>query len=305
MKWLNYHHLNYFWHVAREGTLAAAGQALRLAPSTLSTQIRQLEEQFGQELFDRSGRRMVLNDFGQIIFRYADDIFSIGRELIDFAEGRPVGGRLRLNVGVTEPLPKLVVRKLLDPVLQMDEDVHLVCREGHLPILLEDLALHQLDVVLADQPTPPETDLPTYNHLLGRCDMFFFASPDLAGHLRDDFPGSLDGAPMLLPTTDSVLRRHLDAWFAANDVHPQIVAEFQDAAQMKAFGEASLGVFPAPSIIAEDIERQHRVEALGEIEEIVEQFYAISVERKVNHPAVVEILQEVPSRVFKTPRTDS
>lgn len=298
MDWLNYHHLYYFWMVASEGTLSAAGDKLRLAPSTLSTQIKRLEEQLGHQLFDRSGRRMVLNDFGQTVFRYAEDIFSIGRELLDFASGRPVGGRLRVHVGVTEPVPKLVVRRLLQPMLEMDEEVHLFCHEGHLPELLADLALHQLDVVLADQPCPPDSDIKVFNHWLGRCDMSFLGTREFAGPLRDGFPESLDGATMLLPTTDAIVRRRLERWFEANEVHPRVVAEFQDAAQMKSFGENGLGVFPAPAIVADEIAEQYGVERIGEIEDLVEDFYAITVERRIEHPAVVELVDRVPARVF-------
>jgi LysR family transcriptional activator of nhaA len=298
MDWLNYHHLYYFWTVAREDTLSAASETLKLAPSTLSKQIRELEKSLGHEVFDRSGRRLVLNDFGKIVFRYADDIFRIGQELIDFASGRPVGGRLRLRVGVTEPVPKLVVRKLLAPVLEMDDHVHLVCREGHLPELLADLSLHQLDVVLADQPAAPDSEVKAYNHRLGQCDMIFFGEASLADSLRRDFPESLDGTAMILPTTGAVLRRRLERYFEAADIHPKIIAEFQDAAQMKTFGEVGLGVFPAPAIVADEIARQHQVVAIGEIEEIVEDFYAITVERRVQHPAVVTLLEEVPNQVF-------
>ena len=298
MEWLNYHHLYYFWTVAEQGTLSAASEKLRLAPSTLSTQIKQLEEQLGRDLFDRSGRRMVLNGFGQVVFRYADDIFSIGRELMDFASGRPVGGRLRLHVGVTEPVPKLVVRKLLEPTLRMEEDIHLICHEGHLPELLADLSLHQLDVVLADQPAPPDSEVRAVNHRLGRCDMIFFGVSELATPLVEGFPESLDGAPMLLPTTGAIVRRRLERWFEGNNVRPKVVAEFQDAAQMKSFGETGLGVFPVPAIVADEIEEQYGVEPIGEITELIEDFYAITVERRVEHPAVIELLERVPGMVF-------
>lgn len=298
MEWLNYHHLFYFWTVSREGTLSDASDTLRLAPSTLSKQIQQLEESLGQDLFDRSGRRLVLNEYGKVVFRYADDIFRIGQELMDFASGRPVGGRLRLRVGVTEPVPKLVVRKLLSPALEMDEHVHLVCREGHLPELLADLSLHQLDVVIADQPAAPDSEVKAHNHRLGQCDMIFFGEGSLADSLRRDFPESLDGAAMLLPTSGAILRRRLERYFEAADIHPKVIAEFQDAAQMKAFGEVGLGVFPAPAIVADEIARQHVVEPIGELEEIVEDFYAITVERRVQHPAVVIILENVPQQVF-------
>lgn len=298
MEWLNYHHLYYFWMVAREDTLSSASDVLRLAPSTLSKQIRQLEEKLGHELFNRSGRSLVLNDFGEIVFRYADDIFRIGQELLDFATGQPVGGRLRLRVGVTTSVPKLLVRKLLGPATWADEQVHLIVREASLNTLLSDLSLHQLDVVLADRASPPDSDFKVFNHLLGRCDMRLLGSPALAAQLRPDFPKSLHGAPMLLPTTGAILRRRLERWFEAHDVHPKIVAEFQDTAQMNAFGQTGLGAFPAPAVIAEDTAQQYEVESIGQIEEITEDFYAITVERRVQHPTVVTILERIPNEVF-------
>ncbi|MGM0557517.1 MAG: transcriptional activator NhaR [Myxococcota bacterium] len=298
MEWLNYHHLYYFWMVAREDTLSSASDALRLAPSTLSKQIQQLEEKLGRSLFDRSGRRLVLNDFGKVVFRYADDIFRIGQELLDFASGHPVGGRVRLRVGVTAPVPKLLARKLLEPAMSTDEQVHLVVREAPLNSLLSDLSLHQLDVVLADQPAPPDTDLDVFNHRLGRCDMRILGCAKLAAEVRPGFPESLHGVPMLLPTTGAILRRRLERWFDAHDIHPKIIAEFQDTAQMNAFGQTGLGLFPAPTVVADEIARQHKVVAIGEIEEIVEDFYAITVERREQHPAVLTILDRVPTDVF-------
>ncbi len=298
LEWLNYHHLLYFWTVAREGSVTAACEELRLAPSTVSGQIHQLEDSLGQKLFQRSGRNLVLTDFGHNVFRYADEIFTIGRELMDFVHGRPVGGPIRLDVGVTEVVPKLVVRKLIEPGLEHEEGVHLTIREGHSDELLADLALHHLDVVITDAPAGPDTRVRAFNHLLGECDVAVFGTDDLADIVGDDFPASLHGVPILLPTSNAVLRRLLDQWFDQRDIHPMVVAEFQDAAQLKSFGEHGMGVFPAPDVVADEIERQYAVRKIGVFEGIREKFYAVSVERKLKHPCVVALFEAARGETF-------
>lgn len=298
MEWLNYHHLLYFWTVAREGSVTAACEELSLAPSTVSGQIHQLEDALGQALFRRSGRNLVLTDFGNDVFRYSDDIFTVGRELMDYVHGRPVGGPIRLDVGVTEVVPKLVVRKLIEPGLAHDDGVHLTVREGHTDELLADLALHRLDVVITDAPAGPDTRVRAFNHLLGECDVDVFATEELAAVAGEDFPWSLDGVPILLPTTNTVLRRLLEQWFDQRDIHPRIVAEFQDAAQLKSFGEHGMGVFSAPTIVADEIERQYSVQRIGTFEGVREKFYAVSVERKLKHPCVVALFEAARHETF-------
>ncbi len=291
MNWLNYHHLLYFWTVARCGSITEACEELSLAPSTVSGQIQKLEESFGQELFKRSGRNLVLTDFGQHVYRYAEDIFSIGRELMDFAAGRAVGGPVRLDVGVTEVVPKLVVKELLAPVLDI-ELTHLTVREGHTDELLSDLALHHLDIVLTDSPVGPDSRIRAFNHLLVETGAGLFAAPSLAAELEADFPQSLDGAPFLMPTQNAVLRRLLEHWFEQRGIRPRVVGEFQDAAQLKSFGQAGFGAFPAALSISSEIERQYGVRLVGTFDGVQEKFYAISVERKVTHPAVVGLLKQ-------------
>lgn len=287
---LNYHHLLYFWTVAREGSITAACDELSLAPSTISGQLQKLEESLGQPLFKRSGRNLAITPFGQHIYRYAEDIFSIGRELVDFADGNAIGAPQRLVIGVTEVVPKLVVRNLFAPLLDV-ENTRFTVREGHTDELLADLARHHLDVVITDCPVGPDSRVRAFNNLLIDCEAGLFAAPELAAQLRDDFPASLDGAPLLLPTQNSHLRRLLERWFARKGVRPRIVAEFQDAAQLKSFGQAGFGAFPSATVVADEIQQQYEVELVGTFEGIRDKFYAVSVERKANHPSIIELLE--------------
>jgi LysR family transcriptional activator of nhaA len=291
MEWLNYHHLLYFWVVAREGGLTPASRVLRLAHPTLSGQIRQLEESLGERLFDRSGRRLVLTDVGKVVFRYADEIFSLGREMMDVVKGRPTGRPLRLNVGIADVLPKLVARRLLDPALHLPEQVRLVCYEDRYDRLLASLALHELDVVLTDAPVPPGGNVRAYGRLLGECGITFFAAPSLRGRCSGEFPKCLQGAPFLLPTETTVLRRSLEQWFDAHEVHPDIVAEFEDSALLKVFGQDGVGVFALPSIVERQTVEQYGVEVVGRTDEVKERFYAISGERRLKNPAVAAICE--------------
>jgi len=298
MEWLNYHHLLYFWLVAREGGLAKAGIELRLAPSTVSGQIRALEKSLGEKLFVRRGRRLVLTDLGQVVYRYADEIFSVGRELQDAVKGRIVGGTLELVVGIADVVPKLVARRLLQPALALPDPVHLVCREDEPDRLLADLARHHFDVVLSDAPVPSTLRVKAFSHLLGECGIQFFGAPDLARAHRDGFPGSLNGAPVLLPTENTALRRSLDQWFAEHDIRPRVVAECEDSALLQVFGESGIGLFPAHTVIADEVCRWYHVEPVGSVDAIRERFYAISVERRLQHPAVVAISEEARRKTF-------
>lgn len=300
MDWLNYHHLLYFWTVAKEGGITKASEKLHLAQPTLSTQIRKLEKAIGASLFDRVGRSMVLTDTGQIVYRYADEIFALGRELTDTLQGMPTTDSLRLTVGVPDVLPKLVVYQLLKPALDIDEQVQLVCYEGKLQGLLADLALHRLDIVLADSPLTPETHIRAFNHLLGESNISIFAKSDLAKKYKKGFPNSLHGAPMLLPTQTTSLRRSLEQWFDANQIRPLVVHEFEDSAVLKVFGQHGEGIFAAPTAIEKEICRQYRVQAIGRVEEIKERFYAISIERRLKHPAVVKISEAARETLIRS-----
>ncbi|RYZ12559.1 MAG: transcriptional activator NhaR, partial [Myxococcaceae bacterium] len=271
MSWLNYHHLLYFWTVARAGSIAKASEELHLAQPTISTQIKLLEESLGHQLFERKGRKLVLSDVGRTVMRYADEIFRLGNELKNVVSGLPTGQQLRLNVGVLDVIPKLVAEQLLKPALDAGPSLRIICRESPLPQLLAQLALHELDVVLADAPGSEPVSVRSFNHLLGKCGVTFFAAAPLA-HLRKDFPRSLDGAPMLLPSEESSVRRSLDLWFERRGVRPLIAGDFDDSALLQAFGQKGHGIFAMPSIINEEVQRQFNVTAIGHTDEIEQCF---------------------------------
>jgi len=289
MNWLNYQHLLYFWVVAKEGGLVPAGKVLHLSHPTLSAQIHALEDRLGEKLFTRVGRKLVLTDVGRLTVRYAEEIFGLGNELVDAVQGKKTGRPLRLDVGVVDVLPKLLVRSLLQPALSLPEPVRLVCHEGGLDRMLVSLAEHTLDIVLADSPVPSGSAVRAHNHLLGECGVGIFATASLAQSYRGGFPASLNGAPFLLPAESLTLRRSLNLWFEKHGVVPRIVAEFEDSALLKVFGADGVGVFPAPLAVAGDVEQRYRVEHLGAAEGVVERFYAISAERRLKHPAVLAI----------------
>jgi len=298
MDWLNYHHLLYFWAAAREGSISRACEQLQLAQPTVSAQIQKLEKSLGEKLFNRVGRNLVLTDTGQLVYRYADEIFSLGRELTDAIKGRPTGRPLQLTVGAPEVIPKLIVHRLLQPALQLDEPVQLVCREGKLDPLLQELAMHNLDIVLSDSPVGSLSHIRAFNHSLGDCAVTIFGEADLAKKYRRGFPNSLEGAPMLLSTSNTWLRRAMDKWFDDRNIRPQLVAEFDDCALMKVFGQTGLGLFPGPAAIEKEIRRQYNVRVVGRVEEVREQYFAISVERKLKHPAVLAISQAARDELF-------
>ncbi len=301
MDWLNYHHLLYFWMVAREGSITKACEQLHLAQPTVSSQLRKLERSLGEKLFERSGRNLVLTETGRIAYRYADEIFALGSELQDAVAGRGSDRPLRLVVGVPDVLPKLVVYRLLKPALELEleEATQLVTYEGKLDELLADLALHRLDVVLSDAPAGPATAIRAFNHLLGECGVGFFGTDALARRCTGEFPGSLDQIPTLLPTENTILRRSLDQWFSEVGVRPRVVGEFEDSALLKVFGQAGEGVFPAPLAIASEVQRQYGVQRIGRVDSIRERFYAISVERRLKHPAVLAISKFARDEFFE------
>ena len=289
MEWLNYHHLLYFYTVAREGSVTKASELLRLAQPTLSGQIRKLEESMGEKLFVRKGRNLALTDVGRMVYRYAEEIFSLGREMQDALRGRPTNRPAKLLVGISDAVPKLVCHRLLQTALELDEAIELVLYEGKTNDLLASLAVQQYDMVLTDAPLGPPVRVKAFNHSLGGCGIAFFGDPVLARRHRRGFPKSLDGAPMLLPTANTSLRHSLDLWFDSIDVRPTVVAEIEDTALMKVFGQHGRGIFGAPIVVEDEIRKVHGVHLVGRTEEVREEFYAITVERRITHPAVAAI----------------
>ena len=299
MEWLNYHHLLYFWAVAKHGSVVKASAVLRLAQSTVSGQIRRLETVLGEKLFERVGRNLVLTEAGRTVFRYADEIFSLGQELMGTLRGRPSSRPVRLTVGVADALPRVLVARLLEPAFHIGHPLQLVCREDR---VVEDflgaLAEQELDLVLADRPLGPGIRARAFNHLLGTCGTTFLAKSGLAKRHRPFFPRSLDGAPFLLPAPHVTLRRALDQWLEDAHVAPAVAAEFDDSALMYTFGQGGKGVFPVPSIFEDEVRALYRVEVVGRAKSLRQQFYAISVDRRVQHPAVVAIIKAARHELF-------
>jgi LysR family transcriptional activator of nhaA len=279
MEWLNYHHLLYFWTVVREGGVSRAAEKLSLAQPTVSAQVRLLEDTLGEKLFERQGR--------------------IGRELVEALKGRPSTGRpLPLSVGVVNAVPKLIVQRLLQPAMSGEQPIHLVCREDSTEALLGELAIHALDVVISDVPAPAHVRVKAFSHLLGESDTTFFAAGALAAKLRRRFPRSLNDTPVLLPTRHTAMRQALDQWFETEDLHPNIIGEFDDSALMKAFGQAGAAAFPASTAIQDEVMRQYRVRPVGTANTVRERYYAISAERRLKHVGVLAITTAAKQELF-------
>jgi len=295
---LNFHHLRYFWMVAREGSITRAAQRLGISQPTITTQIHQLETRLGERLFVRSGRRLALTDVGRMAYRYAERIFGLGRELVENLEGRTPDRPVTLTVGIAKVVPKLIAFRLLEPALHLPEPVVVQCHEASAERLLADLATHELDLVLADSPVPSNVSIRAFAHVLGECGVGIFGTPAMALKVRRAFPDSLDRAPFLVPSQNTALRRSLDAWFDQRNLRPQIVGEFDDSALLKVFGEAGSGLFAAPLAIADDVRRRYGVQQVGELEGIRERFYAITVERRLANPAVIAISDSARHGLF-------
>ena len=302
MQWLNYHHLLYFWTVARTGSVSRASDELRLTQATVSAQIKSLEQSLGENLFRKAGRHLALTETGRVVFGYADEIFSLGQEMMGTLKGRPESRSPRLTVGVADVMPKLVAYQLIEPALKLKEPYRVICREGSNRELLAALAVHDIDVVLSDSPSDPAVNVKAFNHLLGECRLMLFGAPSLAAEYHRQFPRSLDGAPFLLPTANTTARHSLDQWFEDENIRPTIVAEFEDSALLKVFGQQGLGLFFAPTIISNEVQRQYGVKSIGRLAMVTERFYAISLDRKLKHPAVVAISEAAKARVFDSAR---
>ena len=295
---LNFRHLYYFWVVAKEGSVTRAAERLDVAIQTISAQLALLEQSLGKALLAPQGRRLVLTEAGRVALGYADQIFLLGEQLQDALADVDVGHTMRLTVGISDSLPKLIASRLLDAALKQSQKVKLVCFEGDFESLLGDLSVHKLDVVLTDRPVPSGTTLRVFSHLLGESEISLFGVPQLAKHYATGFPASLQGAPVLLPTRNNAIRGRLDHWFEVNEVRPDVVGEFDDNALLNTFGRNGIGLFPAPAALETDVREQFGAVPVGELAEVREQFYAISNERKIKHPAVDAILSAIHGKVF-------
>ncbi len=295
---INYKHLHYFWAVANEGGVARASERLHLTPQTISGQLSLLEEQMGEALFDRVGRNLELTETGRLVLSYANEIFSLGSELEEVMHQLPEGRPHQFRVGVVDVLAKSIAHRILQPALRVPESVRMTCREADLDTLLAELSVHQLDLVLADRPIPPTVSTRGYSHKLGECAISFFCTKKLAGKLSDEFPYCLDGAPILLPNSGTQLRAGIDQYLDKLRIHPRMVAEFDDSALMKAFGKEGAGIFIAPAVIKAEVEMQYEVVSIGQIEEVKEHFYAITVERRIKHPIVSAVMESTRESLF-------
>ena len=295
---LNLKHLRYFWSVASHGSIARAAETLYITPQTISGQLKDLESEVGAKLFQREGRQLVLTETGRMVFSYADEMFQLGLELQDVLAGRTPGSTITLKVGVAMVVPKLLAYRVLEPVLQMPGPVKLICHEAPIVDLLADLSVHKLDMVLADSPVNPALNIRAYNHALGNSGITFFATPAQAKKLKKGFPLSLNRTTMLMPSSGSNLRRNLENWFEIHGIEPVIVAEFEDRALMKAFGERGSGVFTSPTTVENDVIDKYGVHIIGRTDDFSESFYVISPERRIKHPAINVITESARNELF-------
>jgi LysR family transcriptional activator of nhaA len=291
-EWLNYHHLRYFHAVAREGSLRAASDKLHTSQPSICSQVKQLEAALGETLYRRSGRSIVLTDFGRLIYGYAEEIFALGRELLTTAKRAPTARTLRLHMGIVDSFPKLLSLDVLRPVFAQAPRIHVTCQEGKIDDLLGQLAAHRLDALLADEPPPSGAKVKTFSHPLSASGVTFCAAPALARKLSGRFPQNLHGAPMLLPTHNTALRRDLEKWFRSVSIEPVAVGEFEDAALAKIVATDSIGITTVPTVVAAEAIKRYGFVAVGRTEEIQIQLYLISAERRIEHPAVALLARE-------------
>lgn len=295
---INYKQLYYFWNVAKYGGITRASEQLYLTPQTISGQISELEQSLETTLFDRTGRRLKLTSAGELAYSHADEIFQIGKELESLLKGHQEESDLIFRVGVSDVIPKSVAYQLLTPAIQLQEPVKLICLESKLELLFADLAIHKIDLVVSDRPLPTELGIKGFSHLLGESRVAFYAEKNLAKQLSTDFPLSLNGAPLLLPGSESAMRVSIDRWLSKHKLQPHIKGEFDDTALMKAFAEEGLGIFPGPEIIADEVARQHGVKMIAAVDDLSCRYYATSAQRKLNHPAVVAISDSAQNILF-------
>ncbi len=295
---LNFKHLRYFWMVAKTGSIARASEQLCLTPQSISGQLTEFEAKLGVALFRPAGRNRELTEAGQQILSYAEEIFSLGDDILDVLHDQTAIKTLPLRIGIADSVTKSVAYRLVEPALTQVEPIRLVCREGRLAALLAELAIHRLDMIIADRPMPTNLHVRGYSHLLGESELTVFGTPDLVQKLKGSFPGALDGMPFLLPGEDAAIRPKLVQWFEAHNLRPRIVGEFDDSALMKAFGQAGAGLFASPTAIVDQVCKQYEVIEVGRIDSVVEHVYAITTERRLTHPAIVAISKSAKEAVF-------
>jgi LysR family transcriptional activator of nhaA len=298
VEWLNFHHLRYFWTVARKGGVRKAADELHVSQPSISAQLRLLEDSLGEKLFKRSGRNLVLTEMGHLVLTYADEIFSAGRELMSAVKQRPGGRLLRLNVGMTDSISKLMGFEFLKPAIRFSEPVHVVCRMAAIEVLVNQLQAHRLDIVLADEPASSSLKAKTFNHRLGRSGVTFCAVPAMAKKLRRNFPQSLNGATALLPTENMGMRAVLETWFDTKGIHPRLLGEYEDSALMVFCATAGRGFTVVPSVVAREILKHWRLRVIANVDECGTEFYAITAERRVKNPAALAITEHAYSELF-------
>jgi LysR family transcriptional activator of nhaA len=294
---LNFQHLLYFWSVVRNGSLTKACAELHLSAPTVSAQLRRFEERIGSRLLMKSGRTLVPTERGRLVYGYAEEIFTLGADLVNALAQNPTDKPMHLAVGIDDVVPKEIAQRLINAALDIDQPVQLLCREGTLQSLLNALERRELDVVISDSPVTPSLKLRAYNHHLGGCDVSWMASAELAKSLRRDFPNSLRGAPLLLPTSDTAIRRALDQWFDRHEIRPVIVGEFEDYGLLREFARTGHGVAPVPSVLVSQLRKESGLKVLGVAQKVRGEFYAISMERHIRHPAVLA-LNEKSAELF-------
>ena len=286
MAWLNYHHLLYFWTVATEGSIVRASEVLRLAPSTISVQIKELEDQLDEQLFERQGRQLVLTEAGHVAQAYAEEIFALGREMVDTIQTGMAQRPTRVVVGISDVLPKLIVYRILEPIFEMTDAISLTCIEGEVEHLFSKLSIHEVDVVLTDAPLAPNVPIQAFNHPLGQSGVSIFGSKDLAARWGTNFPDSLAGAPFILPGTKTSIRRALGGWLERSNLRVQTVAEVEDRALMQVFGERGRGFFAAPTVLSDEVYTRRGLVNIGDLDGVKERFYAVTLDRRIRHPVV-------------------
>jgi LysR family transcriptional activator of nhaA len=298
---VNFKHLHYFWIAAHAGGIARAGEQLHISPQTLSGQIKLLEEALDKKLFRKSGRKIELTDAGRLALDYADEIFSLGSELESAVRREnESGAQTRFRVGIADSVPKAIAYRLLEPALNAPVSLRMICHEGKLHALLAELALHRLDLIIADAPIPADVNIKAFNHRLGRSTLSCFGAQALVQSGKKRFPLSLGQLPVLLPGTESAVRRKLDHWLASHAISPRIVGEFDDGAMTMAFGREGRGLLFAPTVLESQLQAEHKLTVVGQINTIVEEFFAISIERHISHPAVAIIMNAARSELFNS-----